>query len=128
MDLMRSMHTGFYRLRPFAIIVGFVIGATLTGCAAETRKSQALSRLDRIESELKRGVSTKADILFLLGEPSGSGGAMFPTASHANEVWYYEASGASLTSLELKILLIYFNRDTYDGFMWFSNDADLHFE
>lgn len=128
MGLMRSIHTWFYRLRPLAIIAGFVVGATLTGCAVETRKSQAFSRLDRLESELKRGVATKADVLFLLGEPSGSGEAMLPTASQPNEVWYYEASGASMSSLKLKILLIYFEGDTYGGFMWYSNDADIHFD
>jgi hypothetical protein len=128
MDLMRSMHIWFYRLRLFAIIAGFVVVATLTGCAAETRKSQALSRLDRLESELKQDVATKADVLLLLGAPSGSGEAMLPMASHANEVWYYEASGASLSGLKLNILLIYFKGDTYDGFMWFSNDADVYFE
>jgi outer membrane protein assembly factor BamE (lipoprotein component of BamABCDE complex) len=111
----------------FAIIGGFVV-ATLAGCAAETRKSQALSQLDRLEGELQKGVSTKADVLFLLGEPSGSGGAEFPTAQHANDVWYYEASNASMSGVNMNILLIYFKDDAYDGFMWFSNEADIDFE
>lgn len=126
---MHSRHRSFDRLRSFAIVAALVATAMLGGCAAETRKSQALSRIDQLESELTRGVSTKADVLFLLGEPSGSGGAMLPTASYANDVWYYEASHASALSgvLNLRILLVYFTDNTYSGFMWFTNEANIDF-
>lgn len=128
MSLMGLMHTFFKGLMPFAGLAAIVVGATLTGCAAETRKGQALAKVDRLESELKQGVATKADVLFLLGEPSGSGEAVLPPTAQASEVWYYEASGASLSRLTLNILLVYFTDDTYDGYMWFSNDAEFHFD
>ena len=106
----------------FALLLG---GILLAGCAAQTVKTQAFSRRDQLESELHRGVSLKADVLTLLGEPDGSGGAIFPTASSGNDVWFYEASRASLSGINMNILLVHFRGEVFDGFMWFSNDADL---
>ncbi len=106
----------------FAALAGIML---VTGCAVQSVKSQAFSRLDRLESGFERGVSTKADVISVLGEPDGSGGSRFPTAAHDNEVWYYEASRASLSSVTQKILLVYFRGGVFDGFMWFTNDADI---
>ncbi len=109
-------------VKSFALLLG---GMLLAGCAVQTVKSQAFSRLDRLEHEFKRGVSTKADVLTVLGEPDGSGGAIFPTASYGNDVWFYEASRSSLSGINMNILLVFFRGEVFDGFMWFSNDADL---
>lgn len=110
------------RAKALAMLVGAVF---LPGCAVHTVKSQAFSKLDQLEAELKRGVSTKADVITLLGEPDGSGGAQLPSSSHENDVWYYEASRASLSNMNQKILLVYFREEVFDGFMWFSNSADI---
>lgn len=109
-------------VRSFALLLGAML---LAGCAVQTVKSQAFSRLDRLETEFKQGVSTKADVLTVLGEPDGSGGAIFPTASYGSDVWYYEASRSSLSGINQNILLVYFRGEVFDGFMWFSNDANL---
>ena len=125
MCFMRQQGSGASRswcVRSFALLLGAML---LAGCAVQTVKSQAFSRVDRLETEFKRGVSTKADVLTVLGEPDGSGGAMFPTASQASDVWYYEAYRSSLSNLSQKILLVYFKGEEFDGFMWFSNDADV---
>ena len=125
MCFMRQQGSGASRswcVRSFALLLG---GMLLAGCAVQTVKSQAFSRIDRLETEFKRGVSTKADVLTVLGGPDGSGGAVFPTASHGSDVWYYEAYRSSLSSSSQKILLVYFKGEEFDGFMWFSNDADL---
>jgi len=112
--------------RARAKFLAMLLGAMfLPGCAVHTVKSQAFSKLDQLETELKRGVSTKADVITLLGEPDGSGGAQFPTASYENDVWYYEASRASLSNMDQNILLVYFREEVFDGFMWFSNNADV---
>ncbi len=125
MCFMRRQGSGASRswcVRSFALLLGAML---LAGCAVQTVKSQAFSRIDRLETEFKRGVSTKADVLTVLGEPDGSGGAIFPTASYGSDVWYYEAYRSSLSGLNQKILLVYFKGEELDGFMWFSNDADL---
>jgi len=97
----------------------------LAGCAVHSVKSHAFAQLDRLENEFKRGVSTKADVLAVLGEPDGSGGALFPTSAHWSDVWYYEASHGSVSSVDQNILLVYFRGEVFDGFMWFSNKADV---
>ncbi len=125
MCFMRRQGNGASRswcVRSFALLLGAML---LAGCAVQTVKSQAFSRVDRLETEFKRGVSTKADVLTVLGEPDGSGGAIFPTASYGSDVWYYEAYRSSLSGLNQKILLVYFKGEEFDGFMWFSNDADV---
>lgn len=116
--------TRWARAKFLAMLVGALF---LPGCVVHvhTVKSQAFSKLDQLETELKRGVSTKADVITLLGEPDGSGGAQFPTASYDNDVWYYEASRASLSNMDQNILLVYFREEVFDGFMWFSNNADV---
>ncbi len=125
MCFMRQQGSGAGRswcVRSFSLLLG---GMLLAGCAVQTVKTQAFSRLDRLETEFRRCVSTKADVLTVLGEPDGSGGAIFPTASYGNDVWYYEASRSSLSDINQKILLVYFKGEVFDGFMWFSNAADL---
>lgn len=101
-----------------------MMGVMLAGCV-QTVKTQALTKLDQLETGLKRGQSSKSDVLFLLGEPDGSGGAIFPTAAYGSDVWYYEASRSTLSSVRQKILLVYFKGGVFDGFMWFTNDADV---
>jgi hypothetical protein len=110
------------------VIVGVGLAA---GCAAQTVKSHALSQTDKLETELVRGVSTRADVLSLLGEPDGSGefggwhGVRGP--EHAKkgpaEAWYYEASGATIgagVTERIQVLLVFFFEDSYDGFYWFT--------
>jgi hypothetical protein len=97
-------------------------------CAKEAGKGQALTQLDRLETDLTRGVSKKSDVLFLLGEPDGSGGALFPTASNSNDVWYYEATKASLSNLDQRVLLIYFEEERFAGYQWFTNKAEIEMQ
>ena len=82
----------------------------------------------RLDAKLVRGSSTKADVLLVLGEPQGSGGAVVPTARGVHDIWYYEDSGGTAglfsSSLRQNILLIFFRGDKYDGYLWFRNRAE----
>jgi hypothetical protein len=112
------------RLIPRYVIVA-VVALLTAACAIEVGKGPALTQLDRLEADLTGGVSKKSDVLFLLGEPDGTGGALFPTATAPNDVWYYEASAVSLSNVNQTILLIYFEDDVFAGYQWFSNAANL---
>lgn len=106
-----------------------------TGCTTETVKSQAFTRIDKVETDLKRGVTKKTDVLLLLGEPDGAGalggfdGLRGPDRAGKKpmDAWYYESVKVSISigSLETHqdILLVFFDGDTVDGFLWFSNLA-----
>jgi hypothetical protein len=86
-------------------------------------------KLSAIESELKKGVSTKMDVQRILGAPQGFGGAVFPVTAEAHEIWFYQNieydninSQQTYTSLDMnqKVLLVFFTRNLFDGFLWYT--------
>ena len=106
-----------------------------TGCTTYAGKTQAFTRIDKVETDLKRGVTKKTDVLLLLGEPDGAGALggfdrlRGPDSAGKKpfDAWYYESVKVSISigSLETHqdILLVFFDGDTVDGFLWFSNLA-----
>ena len=119
------------------VAAGALMALLVAGCAAQTVKTQAFSRIDRIESDLQRGVTTKGDVLLLLGEPDGEGalGGFDALRGGAGKEpinsWYYETFDASIMGglvMEQDILLVFFEGDIVDGFLWFSNKMKGDFE
>ena len=108
------------------IVVGLLLAIMTTGCTKAVGKGPGLDQLDRLDAELSQGISKKSDVLLLLGEPDGSGSALFPTAAAPNDIWYYETAVASLSNLDQTILLIYFQDDIFAGYQWFSNAAPVY--
>ena len=99
----------------------------VAGCV-QTVKTQVSRELTRVETDLKRGVSTRADVLTLLGQPDGRGGATFVTVSWQADIWYYESTSISLTGFgNQKILAVFFKGNLFNGYFWFSNDLDVHY-
>ena len=116
------------------VLAGALTALLVAGCALQTTKTQAFSRIDQIESDLQRGSTTKGDVLLLLGEPDGAGALGGFDALRGPDgagkgpldAWYYESVKASiLGGLEVTqdILLVFFEGDTVDGFLWFSNNS-----
>ena len=111
------------------------------GCAAKRQSignAFPQSQLALIESQLKRGISTKADVRRLLGPPGGLGGAFFPVfpgeKAKLDESWFYQdvevidsSSKRGVVSMNIRqqILLVFFYEDKFDGFMWYSNVDEL---
>ena len=109
-------------------------GILLGGCAVQTGKSQAFENTGRLETDLRRGISTKADVLSILGEPDGSGefGGFHAVRGpeHAMkgpaDVWYYEDSRATRAAgmtENIRVLLVFFVDELFDGFYWFTVKA-----
>jgi hypothetical protein len=107
-----------------------LVGAT--GCAT-TVATGPFPAVQRIETELKRGASTKLDVRRVLGPPNGTGSAILPTDPRPREVWFYfdsqakklKLSGAGGAEIQLRqqILLVFFERGVFDGFMWYSSES-----
>lgn len=114
----------------------------LAACAAENADRAltmgAFTAVDRIEEELQRGVSTKADVERILGKPNGSGAAFLAGVEFVltgagekhDTIWVYENHEANVIDskggvlrlhLRMQYLTIYFRGDRFDGFFWFSN-------
>ena len=112
-----------------AIAIGLAC-AVLPGCAATTQtvKNQAFKQLGSLQSDLKRGVSTRADVLRLLGQPDGRGGAAFASEAGQADVWYYESTDISLMSMggNQRILIVFFRNGAFDGYMCFKTDMSIH--
>lgn len=86
--------------------------------------------VQRIETELKRGSSVKDDVRKLLGEPNGSGECFLPGQDAPREVWFYEdievtgsrsVPDAVMVDLRQQILLVFFEGDKFDGYLFTSN-------
>lgn len=96
----------------------------------------AFPKASAIESQLKRGVSTRADVQRILGVPNGSGGALLPGVGarseqvEAYQLWYYEdveitemkGQGDVLNmKMRQQILAVFFKDEVFHGYFWTSN-------
>lgn len=75
---------------------------------------------DRL-SQLLPKQSKAADVLLTLGEPRGKGVAHLSTELPSRDIWFYEFVQSNGSGMELKMLLVFFLGDTYDGHLWFSS-------
>ncbi len=109
--------------------------AIMVGCQVQTEKTLSNEDIQRLQAELTPGVSSKADVLQLLGEPQGPGkfggfhSIRGPEQSRDGpfDAWYYDdnrsTSGLSTISQHLQVLVVFFQGDKYDGFFLFGSDA-----
>jgi hypothetical protein len=113
----------------FLILLGALLSA---GCASKATTGRFV-HVERIDTELRRGVSTKMDVQRVLGAPNGYGSAILPTDPQPREVWYYDdievtdfksEGGVIRANMRQQILLVFFERGVFDGFMWFSNAGE----
>lgn len=75
-----------------------------------------------LTTTLQRGVSSAADVKEALGEPTGSGEFLL---EELRTIWFYEENKVDATGQKLRIqqdvLLVFFEGDRFDGFLWFSD-------
>lgn len=84
-----------------------------------------------LETTLRPGESTPAEVIAALGKPSGRGSVMLPVLDkQARESWtyYFEkghvkaAQGGRLdVDMRHTFLFVYFDDGIYDGYLWFSS-------
>jgi hypothetical protein len=120
--------------RHLGVLAGLLTVMLVVGCATQSAKTQAFSSIDQIESDLRRGITTKADVLLLLGEPDGDGAlggfdalrGPDGAGKEPLDAWYYESIKISIMGglkINQQILLVFFEGDTVDGFLWFDSEA-----
>ena len=117
------------------ILLTFLVYQLLIGCAAQKVTTGAFTNISGVDSQLKRGVSTKMEVQRLLGAPNGFGNAILPTNSTPREVWYYEdieatdyknVEGIITMNMRQQILLIFFEGGVFDGYMWSANTGKVN--
>lgn len=102
----------------------------IAGCAHKATTG-AFTQVNRIDNELKKGKSTKMDAQRVLGTPKGTGKAVLPADPKPRDIWFYddieltdyqgEERGVIRVSVRQQILLLFFDREVFDGYMWFTN-------
>lgn len=101
----------------------------LPACATKKVVSGPFLKLSSIETDLKKGISSKMDVQRILGAPQGFGGAEFPVTKEEHEVWFYQniqvdniKSEQSYITMDMdqKVLLIFFTKGLFDGYLWFT--------
>jgi hypothetical protein len=74
--------------------------------------------VERLNS-LKPGVSTPAEVLMALGEPRGRGIVQYIPEAAPRNIWFYEYMETDRKSVNIKFLLVFFEKETYEGNLWF---------
>lgn len=98
----------------FALMLGGCMTLTY-GVAPQT---------DRLD-ELSIGKSQRGDVLLVLGQPRGKGAADVSPRYGRRTIWFYEYVESDGQAVRLKMLLVYFVGDVYDGHLWFSSVGDI---
>jgi hypothetical protein len=99
-----------------------MLSLIFVGCI--TLQIGALPKVERLGS-LKVGTSQQSDVLMTLGEPRGKGMMRFAQDMPLRSIWFYEYIESDGKSTKLRFLLVYFNEDTYDGYLWFFAGQEL---
>lgn len=129
-----SAHIRAWKLRSVLILA---TALAVTSCAGDPKKygtGAAFRDTKRLETELKRGVSTKEDVKRILGEPTGTGAVFMASVvqqTQPEEMWTYQdievtdikgSKGQLDLKLRQQLLIVMLRDGLFDGFMWFSND------
>lgn len=121
------------RCRNMRFVRTVVVAAALlaTACSVQSAKTQAFKDLGRLDADLVRGVSTRADVLTLLGSPDGRGGWLYGTDSEPaggpRDIWYYTKFDASYPGGgSQRQLSVFFRGNLYDGYFWFEDTLSIH--
>lgn len=72
-------------------------------------------------AKLQPGLSTSSDVRALLGPPAGDGASRHMGQEKIRTLWFYEYGRIKDDKIALKIILVFFNGDIYEGHMWFSS-------
>ncbi len=81
---------------------------------------------EALETTLRPGDSTPAEVIAALGRPSGEGGVMLPVLDkRTRESWtyYFEKGHVEGSDVDTRrtFLFVYFDDGVYDGYLWFSS-------
>src|SRR5262245_26594756 len=113
------MKAWFAAARCVCVFAACLGTAALAGCAP-TMTFGSLPKVDNVPS-LKVGASTAGDVRGALGEPRGRGRARFAADLPEQDVWFYEYMQSDGQKVQLKMLLVFVDKDVYAGHMWFSS-------
>lgn len=93
----------------------------LWGCSDFAFRFGRMPDTSKLETSLQPNISTKANVLEVLGEPRNSGGALLPGHDSPRDMWVYYFEEGSLSDDRRIFLFVFFKEGHYDGYKWFSS-------
>ncbi len=80
-----------------------------------------MPQVERLQT-LTIGTSNAGDVVRVLGEPRGHGQMKMGSDIPEQQVWLYEYTRVQGSKVQLKMLLVFLDKDVYVGHMWFSSN------
>jgi hypothetical protein len=99
-------------------LIACLAAVSLSAC---TLKYGRIPDTASLSSSLRQNISTKADVLKVLGTPRGYGRADLGPPSEPQVLWFYEYLEASRKEFRLTMLVVFFHKELYTGHLWFSS-------
>ena len=100
--------------------IGLALLVVTVGCSTPPVSDGRPAPTNRLGS-LETGVSTEAEVRTALGEPRGNGMVRHSSdQATLRTIWYYEYVQLKGDQIGLKILLVFFDNEIYDGHLWFA--------
>ncbi len=91
------------------------------GCVGVRHTTGIPPDTSALETTIRPGISTRADVVSTLGEPDGKGKAALYGEDTPRTIWSYFYEEGNLRESRRIYLFVFFNKDCYDGYLWFSS-------
>ncbi len=101
-----------------SIFLAGLLAMFVAGCAPASMKLGVEPEVDRLGT-LQLGSSDKAQVREVLGEPQGEGASRMPDFPGLRTVWAYDYTETQGQRIGGTLLLVFFDGDVYDGYLWF---------
>ena len=102
-------------------LIFILYSLALCGCSDFAFRFGRMPDTSKLETSLQPNISTKDDVLEVLGEPRNSGGALLPGHDSPRDMWVYYFEEGSLMDDRRIFLFVFFKMERYDGYKWFSS-------
>jgi outer membrane protein assembly factor BamE (lipoprotein component of BamABCDE complex) len=109
------LHSGLLTL-----IVTLLVALGVAGCATPKYTFGTPPKTDALTT-LRPGSSSRADVVKVLGQPPGKGVFRVLPDAKPRTIWSYEYNEVEGAKGRQKVLLVYFDGDVLDGYLWFSS-------
>lgn len=106
-------------------VLAAFLACMAAGCVDTKIYTGRLPDTGALGKSLKLGESTRADVQEILGYPFGEGRELLPLGNKPRTLWSYYYEEGNLRDTRRIFLFVFFDKDLYDGYMWFSSLKDI---
>ncbi len=104
-----------------ALICLLILILPAAGCVRARQNTGIPPDTSVLETTIRPGISTRAEVAATLGEPDGKGKTALYGGDAPRTIWSYFYEEGNLRESRRIYLFVFFNKDCYDGYLWFSS-------